>query len=130
MKLRCDLNAEYAKRIRFSSNTGEPHFKASVAFGATFLRIARISRSFFCASFEAEAIYSSTLAGLDFGMSSILANPTNSTKFAISHLIIIVQELMLHASRFRERWSDTTDYESTICSTTPIEISCATELTP
>lgn len=68
MKLRCDLKAENAKRIRFFSNTGDPHLRASVAFGATFFRIARISRSLLCASLGAAFIYSSIVAGLAFGM--------------------------------------------------------------
>src|SRR5688572_5425721 len=49
--------------MRFSSITGEPHFNASVAFGATFLRIARISRRLFRASSGAASMYSSTVVG-------------------------------------------------------------------
>src|SRR5436309_1993271 len=70
MKLRCDLNAVYAKRIRFSANTGDPHFRASVAFGATVFRIARISRNFFCASLGAALMYSVTVVGLAFRMNT------------------------------------------------------------
>ena len=68
MKLRCDLKAANAKRIRFSSNTGDPHFRPSVAPGATFLRIAYISRRFLCASLGAEFMYSAIVVGLVFDM--------------------------------------------------------------
>src|SRR5512134_1655460 len=68
MKLRCDLKAAYAKRIRFSSNTGDPHFKVSFAFGATFFRMARSSSNFFCASLGAAFMYSGTVVGLVFAM--------------------------------------------------------------
>ena len=67
-KLMCDLNAVNAKRIRFSSNTGDPHFNFSAAFGATFFRIVRNSRSFGRASLGASLIYSSIVVGFNLGM--------------------------------------------------------------
>jgi hypothetical protein len=72
MKLRCDLNAVNAKRIRFSSKTGDPHFRVSVAFGATFFRMARISRSFFCASLGAALMYSAIVVRLVFDNDRVL----------------------------------------------------------
>ena len=54
--------------MRFSSNTGYPHFSISLALGATALRIARISRNFFWASLGAAAMYSATVVGLVVAM--------------------------------------------------------------
>src|SRR5688572_24478402 len=68
-KFRCVLNAEYAKRIRSSMKTGDPHFKVSVALGATDFRMARSSRSIARASFGAAATYSATVFG--FGMREV-----------------------------------------------------------
>src|SRR6185503_17386180 len=73
MKLRCDLNAANANRMRFSSNTGVRHFTPSVAPGATFLRMAYISRRFLCAAFGAAAMYSAMVAGLVFDMGALTA---------------------------------------------------------
>ena len=64
MKLRCDLNAANAKRIRFSSNTGDPHFIVSVASGAAFFKMECSSINFFCASLGAEIMYSEMVVGL------------------------------------------------------------------
>src|SRR6185503_13971206 len=68
MKLTCDVNAANAKRMRFSSNTGVRHFTPSVAPGATFLRMAYISRRFFCDALGAASMYSAMVVGLVFGM--------------------------------------------------------------
>ena len=57
MKLTCDVNAANAKRMRFSSNTGVRHFTPSVAPGATFLRMAYISRRFLCEALGAASMY-------------------------------------------------------------------------
>ena len=68
IKLRWDLKAAYAKSMRFSSNTGVPHFNVSVAFGATFFKIARISSNFSRASLGAAFIYSVTVVALVFAI--------------------------------------------------------------
>jgi hypothetical protein len=64
--LRCDLKAEKEKSILFSSYTGVPHLIVSVAFGAAFFKMARISFNFSRASLGAESIYSITVDGFIF----------------------------------------------------------------
>ena len=60
------LCAANVTRILLYENAGIPHFIPSVAPGAAFRMHARISRSFFRASFGAASMYSVTPVGLDF----------------------------------------------------------------